>query len=697
MIGITNQRAKRLWQQEFDRQLQVLEKPFSYKTFVLLNKQFREASSFVNQGMTDGMSISHAVDKTEFNLQILFKEHYKRVGTTFSNKAFKILESSKFVKPSEIKTPLDEFWAEFDRWSKTEAATKIRRIQNTTKKTIASIITTGMKEGESHKDIAKRIQKSAPVINRFRATNISRTETHTAGVRSVDSAVKSTRIEMEKEWVSARDERTRTRDQGSQFEHFKAFPAGPDGERVKQNEKFQGTGEPMDYPGDSKGSAGNVVNCRCVLLYHPVSRERLPKPYEPPPSPVLEFEQMSIKEFNVSADFGLATGTKLKKELQEHLSGVFDRCPNLKTRAIGTEVRRPVPLKVDVTKGKVYGVGRESEGLYQKSWMRINGNTSSKETLSVGKSAYHIGEDKYSIMRHEYGHYANDELLTYSEQQEWTKLYLSLNKKEYKFFKKNVSEYAATNGSEAFAECFSAFTSPKYKMGMLPKEIEDYFVKVVGVTKRGKVPVKPVVSWEPAKTLDELSDKFKKINLGYPSFVDYDKTNSLILGNKVGEHFNEVFDKFPLLKDKVQKEQQLFDFYFYKGTSISYKDKTFVWGEYSHSKFKIKVAGSRPTQHTLNLSKNSYNAGTDLFSVCRHEYGHHVWDSVLRSDKFEFVEIWKEKGKEYFSKNVSRYAATNMSEAFSECFSSYTSPKYKIGMLPKDIEDYFIKIVGKGK
>jgi hypothetical protein len=286
MINITDTKAKRRWQAEFERQMVTLENIFFKEIRPLLGRQFFNAASLVQQGVLD--AVDHAVDLERDRSVRIFRKHYKRVAASFGRKAFKILEKSqsKSINPEsseltgsetiieipELKGPKDEFWLEIDRWAKAQAAMKIRRIHKTTKKNIAGIIRKGMEEGESHREIAKRIRKTSAAINGHRARTIALTETHTAAVKSVDVAVASTGIEMEREWVSAKDDRTRTRVFKNQFEHFKSFPNGPDGEKVTQDGKFKGTGEALSFPGDPSGSAGNVIRCRCILLYHVVRR-----------------------------------------------------------------------------------------------------------------------------------------------------------------------------------------------------------------------------------------------------------------------------------------------------------------------------------------------------------------------------------------------------------------------------------------
>lgn len=65
---------------------------------------------------------------------------------------------------------------------------------------------------------------------------------------------------MLKRWVPTRDDRTR---RGPVFDHLamENYPAIP------LDYKFNVSGELMDRPGDPSASPGNVINCRCALIY----------------------------------------------------------------------------------------------------------------------------------------------------------------------------------------------------------------------------------------------------------------------------------------------------------------------------------------------------------------------------------------------------------------------------------------------
>jgi len=160
-------------------------------------------------------------------------------------------------KNYEKKDYIDEFWNSMNSYIGTEALKKVQWMDETTKKTLRLLINKGLENGKSYNEIAKDVRETAQIQKVWRAKRIARTETHSAAMHSLDTAAKTTRLIQEKEWISARDSRTRR----DIFNHFGTFPYGANGERIQLNAMYQGTGESLKYPGDSRGSAGNVVNC----------------------------------------------------------------------------------------------------------------------------------------------------------------------------------------------------------------------------------------------------------------------------------------------------------------------------------------------------------------------------------------------------------------------------------------------------
>lgn len=125
------------------------------------------------------------------------------------------------------------------------------------KKQISASVTSSILQGKSIPGIAKDLQTRIPDMNKASAIRTARTAvTNAQNAGRMDSYVAATKmgIEMEREWVSALDARTRP-------EHAEA-----DGKVVGIDEPFIVGGEKLMFPGDRNGSGWNIYNCRCTQI-----------------------------------------------------------------------------------------------------------------------------------------------------------------------------------------------------------------------------------------------------------------------------------------------------------------------------------------------------------------------------------------------------------------------------------------------
>lgn len=134
-------------------------------------------------------------------------------------------------------------------------AKKVVQINRTTEAQIRTTIRRGLSDGLGVDKIARELRKTAGPLSALRAHVIARTETHTAANFGAQAAAELTGLDMKREWVSASDERTRD-------PHSSA-----DGQTRGMNEAFEVNGEALMYPGDPSGSAGNIINCRCQVVF----------------------------------------------------------------------------------------------------------------------------------------------------------------------------------------------------------------------------------------------------------------------------------------------------------------------------------------------------------------------------------------------------------------------------------------------
>lgn len=193
--------------------------------------------------------------KTE-PLQVAYQDLYGRVGGDFARDSFRDL-SGKSIKA-------EDDWIEFMRsFAITEAGNRIRMVSDVTLNRIRRVLQQGIDEGLGIEEIARRMENSN-AVNRIRARVIARTEIVSASNRGSLLGAQSTGLTLNKEWITSQDSNVRTY-QNSSFDH-----AESDGDVVASNEPFIVSGEELEYPGDPRGSAGNVINCRCTIGHIPI-------------------------------------------------------------------------------------------------------------------------------------------------------------------------------------------------------------------------------------------------------------------------------------------------------------------------------------------------------------------------------------------------------------------------------------------
>lgn len=156
---------------------------------------------------------------------------------------------------------------EFDRWLATilaqwiaeETAVAAAVTADTTRDDIRLAIESSLREGETSPQTVKKILK-VKGFSAFRAMTIARTETHNAAMYANKESGKrierDTGEQLKKIWVPVQD--SRTRDTHSAMVRHSA---------IILDGLFQVGRDRMDRPGDPKGSAANVINCRCTIAY----------------------------------------------------------------------------------------------------------------------------------------------------------------------------------------------------------------------------------------------------------------------------------------------------------------------------------------------------------------------------------------------------------------------------------------------
>jgi len=141
-----------------------------------------------------------------------------------------------------------------------EKKLKIVTLPETMFDNLRAVLQEAVNEGVGVPEMASRIRDLQPGYERYKADRVARTETVGANNKGSLEGYRQNDIE-KKEWLTALDEKVRGLNPQDKFNH-----AAANGQVRPIDKPFAVSGQALDHPGDQRGSAGNVVNCRCVLL-----------------------------------------------------------------------------------------------------------------------------------------------------------------------------------------------------------------------------------------------------------------------------------------------------------------------------------------------------------------------------------------------------------------------------------------------
>lgn len=212
-----------------------------------------------NQGIQLALSQIDVIVKPEPVRRVL-NRLYRETFPRYANVEAKRIQDEYRAELTEQKafgTP-NAFWLELvQEFMRTDGATKVVEITETTREFIRRTINRELENGASIDEIAKALISSQISVSRGRL--IARTELSNSLNKGGLAAANRSGLVMQKVWISARDNRTR-RVPRDKYDHLDA-----EGQTVGMNEAFNISGELLIHPGDPRGSAGNIINCRCSV------------------------------------------------------------------------------------------------------------------------------------------------------------------------------------------------------------------------------------------------------------------------------------------------------------------------------------------------------------------------------------------------------------------------------------------------
>lgn len=192
----------------------------------------------------------------ESELTTLYIELYKQIGFRFAK--WYSLNFEKYIK-KDFHNDYEDIWNEkFAYIGSSVAGERVVSISGNRRKEFIKVLQRYMADEEfqsmNEAQAGRILRKKFDELSVSNAKRIVRTESvNAANYATNQSAIDVFgRNNLEKEWIATLDSRVR-------IEHIEA-----NGQIVDMNEKFNVGGELLSYPGDSAGSAWNVINCRCT-------------------------------------------------------------------------------------------------------------------------------------------------------------------------------------------------------------------------------------------------------------------------------------------------------------------------------------------------------------------------------------------------------------------------------------------------
>lgn len=264
MASINSYRNKWLrWHKSYEKR--------AYKELKKTFSKWNNAIDFNSMTETNYTNvIENAIDddallKTLENIYIeVGLTHGSRVGAGV-NKELKLFTLGEFT--TVFLNSIIEYLLEY-------GAEKVVIISRTYKDDIAKIISKGLEDQKTMPEIAKELQKmvSRPGFYRWQAMRIARTETTAAANRAALEAGAISGFVTNKVWLSSQDKRTRDIPK-NEFDHLDMDEVQVNIEDDFKVPRKDAPPQAMAYPGDPRGSAGNVINCRCAVAIVP-ARDR---------------------------------------------------------------------------------------------------------------------------------------------------------------------------------------------------------------------------------------------------------------------------------------------------------------------------------------------------------------------------------------------------------------------------------------
>jgi hypothetical protein len=237
--------------------------------FRKLMKNFREAGNsipfnFINK---DNYEVLIRQSLSTDKMISLYADFYREVGIIHAKRVGK--EINKETKDFTLNAFLSNFERNIIGWLYENSLSNIESVKGTYINYLKNLFIKGIDENKTLREITDDITKLINKRNfyKYQALRIARTETTAAANHSSLVVSETSNLVYDKVWIATEDYRTR-RLPDDAFSHF-----AMNGVAVPADEPFSVQGkrgvEKIMFAGDPKGSAGNIINCRCANALRP--------------------------------------------------------------------------------------------------------------------------------------------------------------------------------------------------------------------------------------------------------------------------------------------------------------------------------------------------------------------------------------------------------------------------------------------
>lgn len=229
-----------------------------------------KVSAVIAEGMDFGLSAFHQ-NRNAALITEAFKRSVVQALTDLHDsaiQAFAGLMLREFAEGFKEMKQEDEVRRLLFRYIDRYGARSAAQILDTTERQVRNLMLGGLRRGQAVDAVYADLVNKVPEIADGRAAVITPTEVHAASQFASQAVAERSGILLKKTWVSVNDERTRDFfGYVDEFNHrvMNGQKVALDGQFAVPN-KWGGV-ELISFPGDPNGSAGNIINCRCVQVY----------------------------------------------------------------------------------------------------------------------------------------------------------------------------------------------------------------------------------------------------------------------------------------------------------------------------------------------------------------------------------------------------------------------------------------------